>query len=174
MPSLEQIPHALDGRSRTCRVVVETPRGARSKFTYDPQLGAMRLKRRLPEGMAFPLDFGFVPGTQAADGDPIDVMVLMDEPTPPGIVLDVRLIGVIEAEQASAGQPLRRNDRLVAVCRLSRLHERVRQLHQLGAAFIDDLVAFWVNYNRLCDRSFEVLAVRDSAAAADLVRKASV
>jgi inorganic pyrophosphatase len=174
MPSLEQIPHELDGRSRTCRVVVETPRGSRNKLTFDPELGAMRLKRRLPEGMAFPMDFGFVPATRAADGDPLDVMVLMDEPTPSGVVVEVRLVGVIEAQQASAGEPARRNDRLVGVCRLSRLYARVRQLHQLGDDFINDLASFWIDYNRLCGRSFEVLGVRDGVAAVDLVRKAGL
>lgn len=60
-------------------VVIETPRGSRNKVSFDEDLGVFRLKKVLPEGMSFPYDFGFVPSTLADDGDPLDVLVLMDE-----------------------------------------------------------------------------------------------
>jgi len=78
------------------RVVVETPKGSRNKFAFDPDQHLFQLKKVLPTGMAFPYDFGFVPSTKAEDGDPIDVLVLMDEPAFPGCVLNCRPIGVIE------------------------------------------------------------------------------
>src|SRR5437870_2951630 len=81
------------------RVVIETPKGSRNKFAFDPDQHVFELKKVLPTGMAFPYDFGFVPSTEAEDGDPIDVLVLMDEPAFPGCVLKCRLIGVIEGEQ---------------------------------------------------------------------------
>jgi len=82
------------------RVVVETPKGSRNKFAFDPDQHLFELKKVLPTGMAFPYDFGFVPSTEAEDGDPIDVLVLMDEPAFPGCVLKCRPIGVIEGEQS--------------------------------------------------------------------------
>src|SRR6185437_6514777 len=94
-----RIPHHLDPKTAVCRAVIETPKGARSKFDYDPKSRLFRLKTVLPEGMSFPLDFGFVPSTLCDDGDPLDVMVLADEPTFTGALLDVRLIGVIEAQE---------------------------------------------------------------------------
>jgi inorganic pyrophosphatase len=74
------------------RVVVETPKGSRNKFAYDPDDHVFELKWVLPAGMTFPYDFGFVPSTKVDDGDPIDVLVLMDEPAFAGCVLSCRPI----------------------------------------------------------------------------------
>ena len=65
------------------RVVIETPKGSRNKFAFNPDERIFELKKVLPAGMAFPYDFGFVPSTKADDGDPVDVLVLMDEPAFP-------------------------------------------------------------------------------------------
>ena len=66
------------------RVIIETPKGSRNKYAFDQEQKAFTLKKVLPAGMAFPHDFGFVPSTLAEDGDPLDVLVLMDEPAFPG------------------------------------------------------------------------------------------
>src|SRR4051794_17548770 len=94
--------------------VIETPSGSGNKLKFDVELGAYRIDRVLPAGMRFPFEFGFVPGTLADDGDPLDVIVLLDSPAYPGSVVQVRLIGVIEAEQRERGKRAwERNDRLV-------------------------------------------------------------
>src|SRR5881392_3831889 len=93
-----------DRESGALRIVIETPKGSRNKFNYDPDSDTFELAKVLPEGMNFPFDFGFVPSTRAADGDPLDVLVLMDEPTFPGCMLDCGLIGVMEAEQEEEGK----------------------------------------------------------------------
>src|SRR5215211_5913119 len=80
-------------------VVIETPQGRRSKFTYNEKLKIFELSKVLPAGMVFPYDFGFVPNTEGEDGDPLDVLVLMDEPVFTGCLVQARLIGVIEGEQ---------------------------------------------------------------------------
>ena len=81
------------------RVVIETPKGSRNKYAFDPEEKVFELKKVLPAGMDFPYDFGFVPSTKADDGDPVDVLVLMDEPAFTGCVLICRIIGIIEGEQ---------------------------------------------------------------------------
>lgn len=91
-------------RSRHLRVVIETPRGSRNKFAFDPDLERFELKGVLPEGSSFPYDFGFVPSTLGEDGDPLDVLVLMDAPAFPGCLVEARLLGALEAEQTDAGQ----------------------------------------------------------------------
>src|SRR6202030_2361459 len=96
------------------QVIVETPKGSRNKFSFDPEQEIFALKKVLPAGMVFPYDFGFLPKTIAPDGDPIDVLLLMDEPAFPGIAVRARLIGIIEGEQMD-GKKRIRNDRLVAV-----------------------------------------------------------
>src|SRR5271154_6416335 len=81
------------------QVIVETPKGSRNKYAFDQEDRIFGLKKVLPAGMTFPYDFGFVPSTLADDGDPVDVLVLMDEPAFPGCLLECRLIGVIQGEQ---------------------------------------------------------------------------
>jgi len=87
-------------RSALIRVIIETPKGSRNKYAFDAKQRIFQLKKVLPAGMAFPYDFGFIPSTIADDGDPVDVLVLMDEPAFPGCLLGCRPIGIIEGEQA--------------------------------------------------------------------------
>jgi inorganic pyrophosphatase len=65
----------------TVPAIIETPRGSRNKYKLDEKSGRYKLSKIMPEGMVFPFDFGFFPGTCADDGDPLDVLVLCDEPT---------------------------------------------------------------------------------------------
>jgi inorganic pyrophosphatase len=75
-------------------VVVEIPRGSRNKYEMDHDRHVIKLDRRLFSATVYPTDYGFVPDTLAEDGDPLDVLVLLDEPTFPGCYIDVRAIGV--------------------------------------------------------------------------------
>lgn len=81
----------------TLNVIIETTKGSRNKVTFDPTRGLYELTGVLPVGASFPYDFGFVPSTLADDGDPLDVLVLMDEPAFPGCLVPSRLVGVITA-----------------------------------------------------------------------------
>ena len=95
-------------------VVIETPKGSRNKYNYDEKLGLFKLGGVLPSGASFPFDFGFVPSTVGGDGDPLDVLVLMDEPAFAGCLVSARLVGVIEAEQTERdGEVLVEDDRLL-------------------------------------------------------------
>src|SRR6202030_4736440 len=114
MPNLDSLSTQLDAKTRVCRAVIETPKGCRNKFDYDPDSGLFKLGGLLPEGMMFPFDFGFVPSTLGADGDPLDIMVLMDAPAHVGCLIEVRIIGVIGAKQVQHGKS-EINDRLLGV-----------------------------------------------------------
>ncbi len=153
--------------------VVEVPKGSRNKLDFDPEWGAFRLKKVLPAGMVFPYDFGFVPGTLADDGDPLDVLILLDDPVAPGTVVAARPVGVIEAKQRKDGGEWVRNDRLIAVAACSLTQAHVRDLSDLGDAFMDGLEAFFTDYHALDDRTFRPIARRGPATATRLVRKAS-
>lgn len=168
MSDLTRLDHRLDPVALTCRAVIETPKGRRGKLACDPVSGAIELKRMLSDGMSFPLDFGFVPGTRGQDGDPLDILVLGDEPSPVGTLLTARLIGVIEAEQTEDGKSVR-NDRILAVAVVSHLFAKVETVGDLDADFVKNLTAFWENYDALRGVRFKVLAVRDGQAAARLV-----
>ena len=88
MISLERL-DAFDGDE--LNVIIETPKGSQNKYTYEPRFGAFILGGVLPAGAVFPFDFGFVPSTLAADGDPVDVLVLMDAPAFTGCLVRCRL-----------------------------------------------------------------------------------
>jgi len=119
-------------------VVVEAPKGSRNKFKYDPTTHGLKLSKVLPEGMVFPYDFGFVPSTKGA-GDPIDILVLGDEPTFPGCSLECRLIGILEAEQNAMDQKKKRNDRLIAVAEQSLLYAEISHLNDLNQTVLKQI-----------------------------------
>jgi len=96
--------------SRRIVVTIETPKGSRNKIKYDPASRKFKLSKVMPEGMMFPYDFGFVPSTKAEDGDPLDVLVLTDEPLFPGCVVECSLIGVLKAEQKKKGAQIAMTD----------------------------------------------------------------
>jgi inorganic pyrophosphatase len=172
MTKLAKLSHGLDPQERTCRAVVETPKGCRSKFAYEPAEAIFLLKKLLPDGMSFPVDFGFIPGTVAQDGDPLDVMVLHDEPLPVGAVAKVRLLGVIEAQQSQDGKTLR-NDRLMAVTTASHLYSQLKRVEDLGDEYMRNLEEFFVNYNRLSGKGFEIVRIGDPEAAVRCVKRAA-
>jgi inorganic pyrophosphatase len=171
MPNLAKLPPKLNVRRRTCRAIIECPKGGRSKYAYDPKTGAFTLKRLLPDGMSFPLDFGFVPGTRAADGDPLDILVLNDVPAAVGALLPVRLIAVIEGEQSEDGESYR-NDRVLAVACASHLFGEVNGPKDLGEGVLKNLTEFWVNYDALRGVRFKVLGVKGAPTAVALVEAA--
>ena len=112
-------------------VVVETPRGSRAKFAYEPKLETFILSKSLLAGLTYPHDWGFVPSTKGADGDPLDIMVIHDATTFPGIVLTCRIIGVLQIEQKSK-RKVERNDRLFAVSRRSHSELGLRDVRDLS------------------------------------------
>ena len=128
------------------RVVIETPKGSRNKFAFDSKQHIFELKKVLPAGMTFPYDFGFVPSTKADDGDPVDVLVLMDEPAFPGCVLFCRPIGVIQGEQGNKHDK-ERNDRIIAIEKDAHSWAHVKTIDDLGKQFCRELEEFFVNYH---------------------------
>lgn len=160
MADLEALPHRLDPQARTCLAVIECCRGGRIKYTYRSDMQGFELTRLLPAGLTFPLDFGFVPSTTAEDGDPLDIMVVLDEPIALGAVVKVRLIGLIEAEQTEDGQTVR-NDRLIGVSTSALRFSEARSLADLGAAFAGALTAFWTHYEELRGVRYAIKALGD-------------
>ena len=161
----------IDKQDGILQVIVETPKGSRNKFAFDPDQKIFALKKVLPAGMTFPYDFGFLPRTIAPDGDPIDVLLLMDEPAFPGIAVRARLIGIIEGEQLD-GKKTIRNDRLLAVTEANHLYEDVRGLKDLPAHFIHELEEFFVNYHKLEGKQYKLLGCKDAATAQRMIQKA--
>jgi inorganic pyrophosphatase len=162
----------VDVDSGHLHVIVETPKGSRNKFSFDEDRELFRLAGVLPAGAVFPYDFGFVPSTRADDGDPLDVLVLMDEPVPVGCLVLSRLLGVIEAEQTDSEDPYR-NDRLVAVAVASYGHRHVTTLGDLPTSAVEEIEHFFASYNDFKDRQFTPVARSGPERAQELVDRAA-
>lgn len=148
----------------TLNVIIETPKGSRNKYNFDEGKSIFKLGGVLPAGASFPFDFGFIPGTRGEDGDPLDVLVIMDEPAFPGCWIECRLLGIIEAEQTEDGQTVR-NDRLIAVADNYRLHKSIDSLTDLHRELIDEIEHFFISYNEAKGKDFKPLARRGTKAA---------
>jgi len=138
-------------------VVIETPKGSRNKYGFDEKLKLFKLKGVLPAGHSFPFDFGFIPNTLGGDGDPLDVLLLMDEPAFAGCLVPARLIGVIEAEQTERDGKVERNDRLIAVASNSHVHTHIKSLKDLNETLVDQIEHFFVSYNEIKGKKFKSL-----------------
>ncbi len=143
--------------AKDLNAIIETPKGSRNKFNYDEELELFKLGGVLPVGAVFPFDFGFIPSTLGGDGDPLDVLLLMDEPAFPGCLVEARLLGVIEAEQTEEDGETTRNDRLIAVASNSRTHKHVRSLDALHASMLEEIEHFFVSYNTIKGKEFKPL-----------------
>lgn len=130
------------------QVVIEATQGSRNKLKYDPRRRVLELHHVLPLGVSFPYDFGFLPGTLGEDGDPLDALVLMDEPVPPGAIVPCRLVGVIEAEQTGKKGKTKRNDRFLLVSVSSHRFRQCKDLDDIAADVLDEIERFFEFYNR--------------------------
>jgi inorganic pyrophosphatase len=148
---------AFDPETNLLNVVVDTPKGSRNKFAFDERSGLFKLAGVLPAGATFPYDFGFVPSTLGEDGDPLDVLTLMDDPAFVGCLVPTRLLGVIEAEQTERSGETMRNDRLIAVAAASITHRGLKSLGTLDKNLVDQIEHFFVSYNQIKGKQFKPL-----------------
>ncbi|MDQ3130880.1 MAG: inorganic diphosphatase [Acidobacteriota bacterium] len=154
--AFEKLP-AYDKKTGELNVVIETPKDSRNKYAYDEKIGIFVLKGVLAVGHSFPFDFGYIPQTKGGDGDPLDVLVLMDEPAFAGCLVPSRLIGVIEAEQTELDGKTTRNDRLIAVASGSHNHSEIKSINDLNEKLIDEIEHFFVSYNEAKGKKFKSL-----------------
>ncbi|MFN2501303.1 MAG: inorganic diphosphatase [Pyrinomonadaceae bacterium] len=146
-----------DQETGDVNVVIDTPKGSRNKYSLDEQLGLFQLTGVLAAGHVFPYDFGFIPNTLGGDGDPVDVLVLMDEAAFTGCLVRARLIGVITAEQTERQGQTEGNDRLIAVAAKSPAHASIKSLDDLDPVLMDQIEHFFVSYNEAKGKTFKPL-----------------
>lgn len=151
-------------------IIIDTPKSSRNKYKWDAKLGFFKLSHVLAEGLVFPFNFGFIPNTRGGDGDPLDVLVLMEEPAFSGCMIPTRIIGNIEAEQTQDGK-INRNDRFIGVAAGSRRYGDIRDLDQLSKTMLDEVEHFFIAYNRMRKRVFKPLRRATAKEAVALLKK---
>lgn len=122
------------------RIVVECPRGSTVKLKYEPALNAFKVKRALPQGLAYPFDWGFIPGTLGDDGDPIDALVVHGTGTYPGVVMDCRPLGMVDVTQKK-NQGRISNPRLIVIPTWYKLPDG--DLNELSPQFKQEVANFF-------------------------------
>lgn len=170
MPNFINLPLFADNGD--VHVVVETPRGSRAKLSFDPKLETFTLAKSLLTGLTYPHDWGFIPSTKADDGDPIDVMLIHDAATFPGLVVTSKVIGILLIEQTSKGNT-ERNDRIFAVPRRSHSELALNDVRDLSKPILLELEKFFSATDELESKSLQIIGWKGPDAAARALKKAA-
>lgn len=167
MPNLIKLPtRSSDG---DIHVVVETPRGSSAKLEFDPELNVFTLSKALILGLTYPYDWGFVPSTKGEDGDPLDVLVIHDAATAPGLVMKCKVIGVLEVLQSEKGKKGIRNDRLIAVPRDSHRERSDKDARDLSKQVRTEIEKFFIATDELEDKELKFLGWKGPKAGEKLI-----
>src|SRR6476660_2909234 len=151
------------------QVVVETPRGSRAKFAYEPKLETFALTKSLLTGLTYPHDWGFVPSTNADDGDPLDIMVIHDAATFPGLVVTCRVIGILQIEQKNKSKA-ERNDRLFAVPRRSHSEQAIKDVRDISRPVQDELEKLFIPADGVEDKELKMLGLKGPKGALQAIK----
>jgi len=149
------------------RMIVEIPKNSTNKYEYDGKLGVFRLDRTLYSPMHYPGDYGFVPGTLAEDGDPLDVLVLVDEPSYPGVLIAVRPLGVLK--MVDQQQP---DEKILAVPNRNPRFDQMQKIEDTFPHNLREIEHFFAIYKELEGKRTEMRGWRGPAEAQTLIRTA--
>jgi inorganic pyrophosphatase len=151
-------------------VIVETPQGSRNKYVVDPKSGRMRLDRMLFTSTVYPLDYGFVDGTLAEDGDALDALVMLDEPTFPGCLVTVRPVAVFWLHDEDGPDA-----KLLTVCTHDPRKDKIRDLADVPRHLLNEIGHFFDIYKELePGKSTDVRGWQDRAEAERVLKESQV
>jgi inorganic pyrophosphatase len=171
MPIDDLDPRDDDGN---VHVVVENPRGSTVKLKYDAKLRLFLWSRPLPLGISLPYDLGFIPGTLAEDGDPVDAFLYTDAASGTGVLARGRIVGALRIEQQRDGGPVKRNDRVVVVPVEAHRQNEVHDLDDIPLRVREEIEAFCVASLALTGKQIRLAGWADAAEASSAVDAAIV
>lgn len=137
-------------------VIVETPRGSKNKYEISKKFPGVVLDRALHSSVMYPIEYGAIPGTLYSDGDPLDAMVLVSEPTYPGIVLEARPVGVMK--MIDQGD---KDNKILMVAKGEPRYKHVQSYKDLPQHQLDEIAHFFRTYKILENKKTEVLGWED-------------
>jgi inorganic pyrophosphatase len=147
-------------------VLIEIPGGSKNKYEYDKELRAFALDRVLYSSVRYPYDYGFVPNTLADDGDPLDGMVIIDEPTFPGCIIAARPIGMLE--MIDGGD---RDEKILCVPDKDPRYTHVKSLNDVAPHRLEEIAEFFRSYKNLEKKVTEILGWQDVGKVSALVEQ---
>lgn len=147
--------------------VIEIPLDGTTKYEYDKQLHVFRLDRNLYSPVHYPGDYGFIPSTLGDDGDPLDVLVLVDKPSFPGCLMEVRPIGVLEMIDQGQG-----DEKVLCVGSGNPRYEDVNNYSEIYPHILKEITHFFSIYKNLENKTVEVRGWKDAQFAFEVVSKA--
>jgi inorganic pyrophosphatase len=171
MKQLQNLPTWAD--KRRIYAVVETPRGSRAKLAYEPKLGAFMMSKPLMAGLTYPYDWGFIPSTKAQDGDPLDILIIHDAATYPGVVLCCKPIGVLELVQLKKGKS-ERNDRIFVVPDRAPFEGDLQDIRHMPERAIKELERFFEATDVLEKKKLEFKGWHGPARAIETIKRMSI
>jgi len=148
------------------RMIVEIPKNSANKYEYDGKLGVFRLDRALYSAVHYPGDYGFIPGTLAEDADPLDVLVLVDEPSHPGVLIAVRPVGVLE--MMDQDEP---DQKILAVPNHNPRFDQVHTIDQVFPHNLREIEHFFTIYKELEGKRTEMRGWKGPREAREAIRK---
>jgi inorganic pyrophosphatase len=153
-------------KQETFDVLIEIPKGSRNKYEYDFELKKIRYDRMIFSSMMYPADYGFIPETLALDGDPLDVLVLVTEPTFPGCVMEVKPIGVFH--MADEKGP---DEKIICVPVSDPIWNKLNDLSDVNVHLVKEIEHFFQVYKDLEHKKVDVGGFGDVIEAREIIHK---
>ena len=147
-------------------VVIEIPKGGHNKYEYDEEMDAIKLDRVLHSPLFYPIDYGFIPETQAEDGDHLDALVITDSPTFPGCVLLARPLGLLKMKDENGG-----DDKILAVPANNPHYRNIKNLGDIEPHILQEITHFFEEYKKLEKKFVKVIGWEPKRAAFRLIEK---
>jgi len=129
---------------QTIKVIVEVPKGSRNKYEYDSESKRIKLDRVLFSAVHYPADYGYIENTLAEDGDEVDVLVLLSEPTFPGCLIEAKPIGVLRMRDEKGI-----DNKILAVPLKDPLYQHVDDIHDIAPHLLTEIENFFLTYKKL-------------------------
>jgi inorganic pyrophosphatase len=152
---------------RVVNSIIEIQQGGSNKYEYDPQLGLFRLDRVLYSAVHYPMGYGFVPGTLADDGDPIDILVMTDSPTFPGCLIESRPVGLFEMRDEKG-----EDEKILSIPAADPRYHEIQELSHMRPHRLREIEHFFAIYKELENKQVEVVGWQGREAAYAAIEKA--
>jgi inorganic pyrophosphatase len=150
-------------------MIVEIPQGSSNKYEYDHELDVFKLDRTLYSPMFYPFDYGWVPGTLAQDGDPLDILVITSQPTFPGCLIEARPLGVLMMRDDKGP-----DEKILSVAASDPRFSSIEHLSDLPVHILKEIVHFFDIYKELEEKETIVLGWQDIETAHNVIRKFTI